>query len=126
IFGYLSPADLKSCCEVNEFWGSVADRIIFDYQIVWRSLKYVNVRTTNGYKNPKIQERSSSIAAEMDRFSGICRKFRINGPSISPGKSGRLRGTISTKCSRNSCCSIYNGGGVSKHEQIASSSFSKV
>ncbi|CAG7647727.1 unnamed protein product [Allacma fusca] len=78
IFGYLSPADLKSCCEVNEFWGSVADPMIFDYQIVWRSLKYVKVRTTNGYKNPKIQERSSSIAAEMKYLRNLKRGIFID------------------------------------------------
>ncbi|CAG7821211.1 unnamed protein product [Allacma fusca] len=52
--------------------------MIFDYQIVWWSLHNVKVRTTKGYKNPKIQERWSSIAAEMKYLQNLKRGVFID------------------------------------------------
>ncbi|CAG7785210.1 unnamed protein product [Allacma fusca] len=78
IFGYLSPTDLKTCCDVNETWRSVADPTFFVYRIVWSSLTNVKVKTTRGCVDPQIQLRTSSIAAETEYLQSLRRAVYID------------------------------------------------
>ncbi|CAG7786382.1 unnamed protein product [Allacma fusca] len=75
IFAYLNPGDLRICCEVSKTWRTIADPMVFEYQIIWSRwrLPLVEVKTTKGYMVPEIQKRSSTIDIEMEFLQNLKR-----------------------------------------------------
>ncbi|CAG7830811.1 unnamed protein product [Allacma fusca] len=73
IFGYLSPGDLRNCCKVSKIWRTIADPMVFEYQIIWSGLPEVEVKITKGYMVPEIQKRSSTIEFEKEYLQNLKR-----------------------------------------------------
>ncbi|CAG7726858.1 unnamed protein product, partial [Allacma fusca] len=71
IFRHLSPGDLERCRDVNTIWRSIADPMFVDYQIIWISARTMSVKIRMGYGDQQIEERSSTIEAEMEYLKNM-------------------------------------------------------